>query len=150
MYQPEYQLLLYHLPWQQLSGLPPKNAFSPAFDLGVVFERRASRADRKSAIGTRLEPDVDYEFRISASITDLGIMEFAQGDASTAVNGLLPGLGSDIDFDSMLNGVRSFRALRDSISTFTETETIAGRYKVSLPTALNLNYDYNISLILVI
>lgn len=128
---------------ESFSGLPPKNKFSPAFDFGVVFERRASRPDLKSSAGTRLERDVDYEFRVSASITDLGTMEFAQGDASTSVRGLLPGLGSDIDFDNLLGGVDSFRSLRDSISTFTDAETIPGRYKVTLPTAFNLNYDYN-------
>lgn len=128
---------------QQLSGLPPKNAFQAAFDVGVVFERRASRPAPRSTAGTRLEPDVDYLYRISASVTDLGIFEFAQGIASTSVQGLQPGLGNSIDFDALLNGVEGFSSLRDSISTFTNTENITGRFKVSMPTALNLNFDYN-------
>ena len=128
---------------QSLSGLPPKNAFSAAFDAGVVFERRASRPAPRSQAGTRLEPDVDYEFRVSASITDLGIMEFAQGDASTLVSRLRPGLGTSIDFDALLSGVEGFSSLRDSVNTFAETEQLSGRYKISMPTALHLNYDYN-------
>lgn len=128
---------------QPLSGLPPKNKADRALDIGVVFERRASRPSKKSASGTRMEPDVDYEFRVSASITDLGTMEFAQGHASTRLLGLQPGLGLDINFDSLLSGVSSFRELTDSVSTFAVTEQITGRYTVTLPTALNLNYDYN-------
>lgn len=128
---------------EPLSGLPPKNKAGRALDIGVVFERRASRPSQKSASGTRLEPDVDYEFRVSASITDLGTMEFAQGNASTRLLGLQPGLGADINFDNLLSGVSSFRELTDSVSTFAITEKINGRYKMTLPTALNLNYDYN-------
>jgi hypothetical protein len=128
---------------EPLSGLPPKNAFSSAFDVGVVFERRADRPSRKSKSGTRLEPDVDYEFRVSASLTDIGVMQFAQGEASTRILGLQPGLGADIDFDNLLSGVSSFRQLRDSVATFAETDGINGRYSVTMPTALNLNYDYN-------
>ncbi len=126
-----------------LTGLPPRNKGGRALDVGVVFERRESRPSRKTAAGTRLEPDVDYEFRLSASITDLGTMEFAQGEASTRISGLRPGLGLDIDFDNLLSGVSSFRELRDSVSTFALTDGINGRYVVTLPTALNLNYDYN-------
>lgn len=128
---------------QELSGLPPRNKAGRALDFGVVFERRASRPSRKTAAGTRLEPDVDYEFRVSASITDLGTMKFAQGEASTRVEGLLPGLGQDINFDNLLSGVSSFRELTDSVSTFATTDGINGRYTITLPTALNLNYDYN-------
>lgn len=128
---------------QPLSGLPPKNKGGRALDLGVVFERRESRPYRKSTSGTRLEPDVDYEFRISASITDLGTMQFAQGEASTRIAGLQPGLGLDIDFDNLLSGVSSFRELRDSVSTFALTEDIHRRYTMTLPAALSLNYDYN-------
>lgn len=128
---------------QAFSGLPPKNAASKALDIGVVFERKASRPSPKSKLGNSMEPDVDYEFRISASITDLGTMQFAQGEASTRVLGLQAGPGDIIDFDNLLSGVSSFRQLTDSISTFAQTDGINGRYTLTLPTALNLNYDYN-------
>lgn len=128
---------------QKLDGLPPRNAFSPAFDLGVTFERRASRPSPKTEKGTRRESDLDYEFRISVSITDLGVMEFGQGEASNEILGILPGMNTNINLDDLINGVTSFRTLNDRLATFVEAQPLDGQFKISLPTALNLNYDYN-------
>lgn len=128
---------------RSFDGLPPKNKFQTAFDVGIVFERRASRASPKSTLGTRLEPDVDYEFRVAVSITDLGVMQFTQGLASTRVTGIFLGPGNDINLDALLNGVEDFATLRDTLGTFATTEMIPGRYTISMPTALNINYDYS-------
>ena len=40
---------------REFNGLPPRNKYSSAFDIGVVFERRANRPPPKTAAGTRLE-----------------------------------------------------------------------------------------------
>jgi len=128
---------------EQFNGLPPKNKYSSAYDIGVVFERRASRAPPKTAVGTRLEPDVDYEFRVSASLIDIGRMKFTQGLASTRVRGIDPGITGPLDLDQLLDGVDDAASLAQTFDTFTDIETIPGTFTLSLPTTLNLNFDYN-------
>ncbi|WP_305982311.1 DUF5723 family protein [Roseivirga thermotolerans] len=111
-------------------------------DIGLVYERVAFRADPKSASGTSLHPDITYEFRVSASITDIGTMTMDYGSASFATTGLNPNANS-ADFNSLFTGVTSFRAFRNSLENYLTTTDVSGTYTVSLPTALRLNYDYN-------
>ena len=47
------------------------------------------------------------------------------------------------NLDTLLSGITSFRALEDSLATIAQVEGINGAYTMSLPTALNLGYDYN-------
>ena len=127
---------------ESFSGLPPANKANYAFDLGVVLERMASRPSPKNDIGTRLDPDIDYVFRMSASITDLGVMEFAEGEFSTSFQGLVPGV-TNPSLNSKFNDAESFQSLVDSLGTVANATQRLGRYRVTLPTALHLNYDYN-------
>ena len=123
-------------------SLPRGSGFRPAADIGIVYERVAYRPAPKNNAGTRLERDVTYEFKVGLSITDLGWMEFTPGRASFNTLGITPGLGP-VDFDLLLSEASSFRQVRDSLERLFNLENITRNYRVSLPTTLNLNYDYN-------
>jgi hypothetical protein len=125
-----------------LNGLPKAVGTRFASDVGFVFERIAFRADIKDESGTRLERDLNYEFKVSASITDIGTMKFEYGSASTRAFGA-PTITNTNNLDLLLDSISSFRSFRDSLSIIVQTQGIAGNYTVSLPTALNLGYDYN-------
>ncbi len=124
--------------------IPPQGTgFSlAAGDIGLVYERVAYRPDPKTSAGTSLKPDITYEFRVSASITDIGVMEYERGLASFLTNGLSAN-AANTNFDVLLDSLSSFRGLRDSLSTFLNTSDANGAYTVSLPTAFRFNYDYN-------
>ena len=111
-------------------------------DIGLVYERVAYRPDPKTEVNTSLNKDITYEFRVSASITDIGIVKMEQGSASFMVTGLDPSANA-LNFDPVLEGINSFRGLRDSLDNFLQLADVTGEYSVSLPTALRLNYDYN-------
>ncbi len=123
-------------------GIPRGTGFKPAADIGLVYERVAFRPAPKNSAGTSLERDITYEFRLGISITDIGWMTFETAAASFSSNTLQPGIGV-VDFDSFFDGLNSFRQLRDSLETIVVAEDVTGNFTVSLPTALNLNYDYN-------
>lgn len=127
---------------QPANQLPKGTGFKPGADIGLVYERVAYREDPSSHQNTRLKPDVTYEFRLGVSITDIGVMRFDQGSAAFAVNGVRPNLGLT-DFDNLLGRPNSFREVRDSLETLLQVEDKSGAYTVTLPTSLNLNYDYN-------
>lgn len=111
-------------------------------DVGLVYERVVYRPDPKTRAHTSLNKDITYEFRVSASITDIGVMKLEQGSASFIANGLDPN-ANILNLDTRLNGIGSFRELRDSLGTFLQTADASGEYTVSMPTAFRLNYDYN-------
>ena len=124
--------------------VPPKGTgliFGGA-DIGVLYERVAYRPDPKTSAQTSLNKDITYEFRVSASITDIGKFNFEHGSAAFMASGLDPSANS-LNFESMLNSINSFREFRDSLNTFLQLTDVQGEYSVSLPTALRLNYDYN-------
>lgn len=121
-------------------GLPKGTGFKPAADIGIVYERVAYRPDPRGDKGTGLKPDVTYEFRLGASITDIGVMTFDRGTASFSSNGIIPGIQG---LDDLFDDLDSFRELRDSLATRLIIQDAVGSYTVSLPTSLNLNYDYN-------
>ena len=123
--------------------LPKGLGFKFGLDFGVTFERAAFRSDPSEKSGTKLDPDITYAHKISASITDLGRFTFDMGSASTHGTSLLPNLGV-IDLDEKFGSIESFREMADSLGTIADTLQLTGQFTVSLPTALNLNYDYNI------
>lgn len=122
------------------SGLPKGTGFKPALDIGVVYERVAYRRDPRGERETALERNLTYEFRFGASITDIGVMKFEQGSGAFSTMGANPGL---INPQDIFDNIGSFRELRDSLETFLQVENKTGSYTISLPTSLNLSYDYN-------
>ncbi|OEK02869.1 hypothetical protein BFP97_15645 [Roseivirga sp. 4D4] len=127
---------------QSFNRLPKGTGFKPGGDIGVVYERVAHREDPRGNRETRLKPDITYEFRLGISITDIGVMKFDQGSAAFAATGILPNQG-DINFDDLFGNIDSFRQVRDSLETILQVGDKSGSYTVTLPTSLNLDYDYN-------
>lgn len=127
---------------ESFNKLPKGTGFKPAADIGVVYERVAYRPDPRAENGTGLERDITYEFRLGASITDIGRMQFEQGSAAFSTNGVLPGTGL-VDFNNLFGDLNSFRELRTSLESILQVQDKTGSYTVTLPTSLNLNYDYN-------
>ncbi|MFY0591734.1 DUF5723 family protein [Roseivirga sp.] len=125
---------------EAFNSLPKGTGFKPALDFGVVYERVAYRRDPRAENQTALEPDITYEFKVAASITDFGIMNFENGSAAFATLGVNSGITNPGD---ILDNLNSFPALRDSLDTFLQIEDVSGSYTVSLPTSLNISYDYN-------
>lgn len=134
--------------YEQFDGNDPLNKLPElignriALDFGVVYERVAFREDPTGEDGTKRKPDIDYEFKLTASITDLGTLRFDYGTASASFNGVLPTANS-ANFDTLFSGLKSFRAFRDSLATLSNATDIRGTFTMSLPTSLNLGYDYN-------
>ncbi len=123
-------------------AFPSGTGFKPAADIGLVYERVAYRPSPKDEAGTSLERDITYEFRIGLSLTDMGWMTFDAAQASFASTSLRAGIGAT-DFDAFFDATDNFRQLRDSLETILNVNNVGDTYTVSLPTALNLNYDYN-------
>lgn len=111
-------------------------------DIGVVYERVAYRPDPKTDDKTSLNRDITYEFRVSASITDIGTLKMDYGSASFQSAGLTLN-SSNTNMDTLLDSLKSFRGFRDSLSNIIQTQDVTGQYSVSLPTVFRLNYDYN-------
>ena len=76
---------------ESLNRLPDLTGNKVSFDFGLVYERVAFREAAKDENGTNRNRDIDYEFKLSASITDLGALNFDHGSASARSLGLLSG-----------------------------------------------------------
>lgn len=126
----------------QSIGLPKGTGYKLAGDIGIIYERVAFMPPPKDDSGTSLERDITYEFRLGLSITDIGVMQFDQGSSAFMANTLLPGI-SAVSFDNYFEGFNGFSQLRDSLSNILNIEDISGQYTMTLPTSVNLNYDYN-------
>ncbi|WP_422008333.1 DUF5723 family protein [Roseivirga pacifica] len=126
-------------------SIPNGTGFRPALDFGITYESVSYRDDPKTKQGTSYYADIQYEHRLSFSITDFGKMNFSQGSASFQVLGVLPGQATTISMDSLLTGIGSVREFRDSLSTIAQVIDKRGDYTVSLPTAFNASYDYNMN-----
>lgn len=121
---------------------PPGTGYRLAVDVGVVYETSLFRDDPQRDAGNSYYADIRYEQRLGVSITDIGKMSFNYGSASFDVLNVLPQT-TPIDFDNLLSGISSVRELQDSIATVSDVADLTGSYTVSMPTALNVNYDYN-------
>ncbi|WP_157716036.1 DUF5723 family protein [Roseivirga echinicomitans] len=127
---------------EKLNRLPDLIGNRFGLDFGVVYERVSFWETSKNENGTNRNRDIDYEFKLSASITDIGKMKFQYGTASTQSTGLLSNIIAS-NLDTLFSEIDSFRGVADSLSTVAQTSSLNGEYTMSLPTTLNLGYDYN-------
>lgn len=127
---------------ENLNRLPALIGNKVSLDFGVVYERVAFRQPEKDKNGTNRNRDIDYEFKLSASITDIGSLNFNHGSASTQALGVLGATNTE-NLDTLFSNIVSFRGFVNSLATVAQTVDINGEYTMSLPTTLNLGYDYN-------
>ncbi|MEP5340362.1 MAG: DUF5723 family protein [Algibacter sp.] len=118
--------------------LPEATGFG--LDLGFVYEWRPSHADytKTNANGDtyNLKHKNKYKLKLGLSITDLGSINYKEGDEDVYdINN--PGVNED-DFDAA-DDIDDFL---NSIYTLTESK---GSFKTKLPTALHLNADWSFS-----
>ncbi|MBO9658739.1 MAG: hypothetical protein J7527_07915 [Chitinophagaceae bacterium] len=94
----------------------------------------------------REEEYYDYDWKIGASLLDLGFSSYLNGQYSTMLSGLRTGITDetlDQKFDSTIN---SFGQFRDSLATLFNTVTnYQGNFKIFHPTRLVINIDKFIS-----
>lgn len=121
---------------------PAAIGFKTAMDVGFTYESVLYRDDPKTKGLTSQYADILYEHRLSISLTDIGKMSFDYGSASFDVLDILP-MNDPIDFDTLVSGFTSVREFRDSLSQVANVVDLTGTYSVSMPTALNISYDYN-------
>jgi hypothetical protein len=115
-----------------LNGSP----FSPALDVGVTYTRK-----RQSLIhGFSSEDPVDYDWKLEASLTDIGRAKYPLGDLSSVVIGPqgTPGVER---FTRMMDSVGTLAELKDSLAQVAVLKPWTGAVSVSLPTALRINFD---------
>jgi Outer membrane protein and related peptidoglycan-associated (lipo)proteins len=131
--------------------------FSPGFDLGIVYEWRPFYNDHLFDMDgkTNMErrDENKYKLKVGVSLTDLGFIKYKKGNSSHDfyVNGnmkldLFEGVEGLGDFNNVID---SCAAITDPnnpyYGTFVLSEDNEEYYKMSLPTALSLQVDYNIA-----
>ena len=126
-----------------LQGLPKGIGLQfGGIDVGVTYEQLLDKPNPTTRQGTRVERDIDYQFRLSVALTDIGMASFEHGSvAFTNVNA-----DSNLDYDDvidLLEDASSLRGYRNVIDTLVQTADLSGAYTVSLPAAFRLNFDHN-------
>lgn len=115
-----------------LNGSP----LSPGFDLGISYTRKQQALIR----GFGSDDPVTYNWKLEASLTDIGRAKYPLGDLSTIVTGLQGNPGVE-RFARMMDSVSTLSQLKDSLAQIAVVAPWAGAVSVSLPTALRMNFD---------
>lgn len=129
---------------QSFGQLPKANPLSLALDLGVVYHHKASRKPLRSKNGTRKKREFDYDFRLSMSITDIGVLKFQYGQLSTAASELITNQVDPVNLNVVFARPTSLVELTENLSEFLITESLEGEYTMALPAASHINMDYNL------
>lgn len=112
-----------------------------SIDIGVEY------IIKPQAVGTAMDDDdyFDYDWKLGASILDLGVNQYKYGLQSRRITGLQQNITNfDIDntIDSTINSVERFN---DSVSTLVNIGGLSGIFRIINPTRLVLNADRYIS-----
>lgn len=116
---------------------------SLGFDFGLVYEYRPNYMDYKYNMnGSENLWRVDenkYKFKASISLLDVGRIKYMKAEGSRDWNANI----NAIDL-IQFNGVSSLEELNDSLTKHFSNETAGDTYKMQLPTALSMQFDYHI------
>lgn len=116
---------------------------APAFDLGFVYEYRPDidAFRRKLPDGTYEYEDQSnkYKFRIGVSLLNVGRIKFEKGNNTGDFTGATDNFNLN-NFD-----LSSIEALDDTINARFIASEDDGKYSVSLPTVLSMQFDYHLS-----
>jgi hypothetical protein len=84
----------------------------------------------------------DYDWKLGVSLLDIGANQYKYGIQSRSVSGIktnISGVTLDRKFDSTVN---SFQRFNDSLATFVNSTSPAGKFTVFNPTRLVINVDH--------
>lgn len=115
-----------------LNGSP----LSPGLDFGITYTRKTQAI----IPGFGSDDPAAYDWKLEASLTDLGRIKYPLGDLSTIVTGLQgnPGVNR---FARMMDSVETLSQLKDSLAQIALLQPWSGGVSISLPTALRINFD---------
>lgn len=113
--------------------------FSPSISLGISYLVKK----RPLLAGFSNDDPANYDWKLEASLTDIGRLKYPLGSESKIIKGL-KGQTSVDRFSHMVNNVSTLNKFNDSLATMTELEPWSGSFSVSLPTALRINVDKNL------
>ncbi|TNE76516.1 MAG: OmpA family protein [Bacteroidetes bacterium] len=130
----------------------PASKFGLGLDLGFVYEWRPDWKDYKYDMDGETNiwrrDQEKYKMRFGASILDIGGMKFTKGNLSRdfSVNDNI-----NFDFRDAFKGVSSLPEIDEKIDSlivardgWTANESVNSTFFMMTPTALNLQFDYNI------
>lgn len=116
------------------------NRASFALDFGAVYEWRPKYAEYVDSTGSdkAFRHVNKYKLRLALSVTDIGWLKFDRG----TFGGNFDGDAVDWDLNSIdIDGVESFgQLMRDTFNMSTNRDP----YRLRLPTAFNVQADYNL------
>ena len=135
----EFEIFDGDLPFE----LPKISSLHPALDIGIAYEVMLSRRQSKAMYGIVNKPDILYQHRFGISILDVGVIKYDYGSASFDIINSISQT-DPINYENLLANLSSLRSLRDSLATVANVTDLVGEYSVSLPTRLELNYDYHL------
>lgn len=116
---------------------------SIGFDLGLVYEYRPDYREYKYDMNgsyNMWRNDLNkYKFRAGVSLLDVGRIKYQKADGSRNWQ-------AEIDLMDLteFNGIKSIEDLTDTLTNRFSQETAGDTYKMQLPTALSMQFDYHI------
>lgn len=112
------------------------SSWTPSLSLGMQFVHR-----KGSTIAGMHDTDpADYLWKFEASVTDFGALRFNSSPNSTHVLGTMDDNALQ-RFMNLIDTVNDVSTLTDSLRQQVATSAFSGPLKMSLPTALRLNFD---------
>ena len=118
------------------SGSP----FSLGLDLGVAYVSK----NLSPIAGIYYPASTSYDWKLEASLTDIGRLKYTYGKQSIAADGVTEPMNVQ-QFARLLDTTDQLSTLNDSLANYFNLHPLEGKFSVSLPTALRINADKHIS-----
>lgn len=115
------------------------NSLSPSLSAGVSYTVRKPM----QIAGFTNDDPAGYDWKLEASITDIGRLKYTLGSQSIIVNGI-KGQPAVQRFAHLFDSVSTLNRFNDSLALIANTAFWQGKFSVSLPTALRINIDKNV------
>ncbi|MFY0672139.1 MAG: hypothetical protein JXQ87_01960 [Bacteroidia bacterium] len=120
------------------------NGYGFGVDIGyqIIYNPNGASCGFKKALKTDVCSGPQYIYRLGVSLTDLGFIRYNNGQyaANMTYNN-----AESVDFVDMINGIENQQQAYDSLNTITTLTSNTGKYAVSLPTRINLDFDYRVT-----
>lgn len=115
------------------------SGISPGLDLGFTYTRKKQNV----VAGFTDDDPSDYLWKLEASLTGLGSISYDLGSQSLSLEEVQTQPNVD-RFANIFNSFSSLQDFNDSLASLISAQAWKGKFKVSLPTTLRVNYDRNL------